>query len=101
MQKYSDGLTYLNTAIGVAYNWAVPYSQMPDTQTYYLIHSQQYLVYKSTGRIVDITGTNDDISLDDGDTYNSYDLDTIDWLAYGDLYRVVGCSVCMEDEVGV
>lgn len=100
MQVYSDGLTYLQTAIGGAHHFAAPYSQMPDTQTFYIVHSQRFLVYVSSGKLRDVTGTNEDISLGNSETINSLDLDTVDWLTYGDLYAVIGCSACMEDEVG-
>ena len=88
MQKYSDGLNYLDGMFGA-------------TRYFWLVHQACYLVFTSTGRIVDPAGVEDDVSISPGDkTYGSYDLATIQWLVYGKLYRVIGCSVCFEDGTG-
>jgi hypothetical protein len=100
-QKYSDSLAYLKTLFGdKAYNWATPYSLYPDTQDLWLVHSRRYLVYVSSGRIVDPAGVGEDVSLSTDSTFGSYDLDSISWMSYGKLYRVIGCSVCTEDDTG-
>ena len=102
MQKYSDGLNYLDGMFGATrYNRAYPDSLYDDTQDFWLVHQACYLVFTSTGRIVDPAGVEDDVSISPGDkTYGSYDLATIQWLVYGKLYRVIGCSVCFEDGTG-
>lgn len=104
MQKYSDALNSLYTAIGtVGYNPATPFSQYEDTQEYTLAHSQRWLIYLSTGVIEDPAGVNDDVPLSNvgTGTINSYDLDQVPWLAYGQDYRVIGCSAVMESDVGI
>lgn len=101
LQKYSDSIAYLYSLTPTAgRNYATAFSLMPDTQQFWLVHTQRYLVYISTGVISDPTGANDDVTLSNNETFNSYDLDTIPWLNYGALYKVVGCSVCMEDRDG-
>lgn len=100
LQKYSDSLNYLNSLTATSgRNYATPFSQFTDTQQFWFIHSRPLLIYVSTGVLSDPSGLNEDVTLsnEDGQYYNSYDLDTISWLNYGDLYKVVGCSVCMED----
>ena len=103
LQAYSDGQVAINAALAsFGLNFATPYSQYPDTQDFYLVHRKQFLVYVSTGVIKDLSGINSDISLSTGDgVFNSYDLDTVHWIFYGGLYRVIGCSVCMEDDLEV
>lgn len=100
MQKYSDGQEAINTSLAsFGYNFATPYSQYPDAQEYWLVHRKQFLIYVSTGEIRDPSGNNEPINLSNADeTYNSYDLDSIPWMLYGMLYKVVGCTVCMEDD---
>lgn len=102
LQKYSDSLNYLNSITSTAgRNYATAFSQYDDTQEFWLVHSWPFLIYVSTGVLSDPSGLNEDISLSVGDgTFNSYDLDAIPWLNYGDLYKIVGCSVCMEDSRG-
>lgn len=101
MQKYSDDLTFLAASIGnAARNLAVPYSLAEDTQTYWLVHAQHYLLFVSSGKIIDPAGVGDEVSLSTEETIGSYDLDTIPWLVYGKLYQVIGCSCCFEDGTG-
>jgi len=102
LQKYSDGLEYLYSALGDGgkLNFAVPYSQMEDAQEFWLTHKRRYLIYRSTGKIHDPTGANEPISLSNPSTFNSYDLEQIIWMTPGKLYKVVGCSVCFEDDTG-
>ena len=100
LQKYSDSLEYLNSLTSTSgRNYATPFSQFDDTQEFWFIHSRPLLIYVSTGVLSDPSGLNEDVTLsnEDGQYYNGYDLDTVPWLNYGDLYKVVGCSVCMED----
>jgi len=105
MQKYSDGLDAIRTMIGEeCINHAQPYSQMPDTQTYFLIHKARWLLHVSTGEIQHPTDpvTYPAVSLGDRGGINAFDLDEgVDWLVAGMLYKVVGVSGCMEDVVGI
>ena len=103
MQKYSDGLNYLDGMFGATrYNHAYPYSLYEDTQDFWLVHQARYRVFASSGKIVDPAGVGEEVSLSTSDAvYGGYDLDSVLWLAYGKLYRVIGCSVCFEDGTGV
>ena len=102
MQKYSDSIAYLYSLTTTAgRNYATPFSQMADTQQFWFVHTHRYLIYVSTGVISDPSGIGDDVTLSSDESINSYDLDTIPWLNYGSLYKIVGCSVCMEDRNGI
>jgi hypothetical protein len=105
LQKYSDGLDAIKPMIGeVTINWAVAASLYEDTQEFWLVHKKRWLLYKSTGVVrhpLDPV-TYPDVDLGDSKTINAFDLDEgVDWLVPGALYKVVGCSVCMEDEQGI
>lgn len=64
---------------------------------FFLIHVHRYLHFSSTGKLVDITGANEDISLSEGDKgYGVVDLDTVTWLGRGMLYQVTGVTFCLE-----
>lgn len=102
LNKYSDSIVAINAAsVNGGLNFAIPYSTMIDAQEYWVVHSKPFLIYASTGVLVDPTGVNDDITLSSETTYNSYSVESVPWLFYGDIYKVVGCSVCFEDERGV
>lgn len=105
LQKYSDGLNAINAVLStVGYrNYGTPFSTFDDNQIYYVVHSKRYLIYWSSGQIVDLSGVNENVELpnDSEFEYNVYDLDSIDWLDYGELYQILGCSVVFEDTVGV
>jgi hypothetical protein len=105
MQKYSDGLDAIKPLFPtVVRNFAIAASQYEDTQEFWITHKARWLIYKSTGVIrhpLDPT-TYPDVSLSDTDTINAFDIDNgVDWLVPGALYKVIGCSVCFEDEVGI
>lgn len=59
----------------------------------------RWLLYDSTGLLVDPSGIEDDISLPDPETAGVLgvkDLNTVPWLAPGMFYRVTGCAVAWE-----
>lgn len=60
----------------------------------------RWLLYDSTGQIEDLSGVNDPVNLPDGELPGAVikDLDAIDWLRPGMLYRVTGCAWAMEQE---
>lgn len=61
------------------------------------VHVQRYLHFKSTGKLQNITNTQE-TGLSTGDeTYGVLDLDGVDWLVYGGLYKVTGCEMACED----
>jgi hypothetical protein len=65
-----------------------------------IFHTFRYLAYGSTGAIVDPSGIGDSITISDAETgkIGFYDLEGIDWLTYGMLYRVTGVTWCREVE---
>jgi hypothetical protein len=105
IQKYSDGLNYLEPLFPPEkITWAHAYSMMEDTQTFFLVHKKRWLIYVSTGEIQHPTEptTYPAVSLSDTGGICAADLDAeVDWLVPGSLYKVVGCSVCFEDELGI
>jgi hypothetical protein len=66
-------------------------------QVWRMVHVYRYLHFSSSGAIVDPTGVNPDVSISEDDTGQGVlDLDTVSWLAYGQLYKLTGISWCME-----
>lgn len=65
---------------------------------FFLIHTERYLHFKSTGKLTNVSGT-EETGLSTGDSeYGVLDLDGVEWLNYGGLYRVTGCEMCCEDD---
>lgn len=97
MQKYSNSICAIAAIAGSAkLQWAVIAGQSEATFT--VIHKARWLFFQSTGEIVDPSGVGESVSISEVDgTFTRYDLDTVDWLAYGQLYQVTGVSWCMED----
>lgn len=105
IQKYSDGLDAIKPMIGEThYSWVFFNSLMDDTQEFWLVHKCRWLIYKSTGVVRHASDpvTYPDVSLGDKGGINAFDLDEgVDWLVPGQLYCVIGCSVCFEDTQGI
>lgn len=60
-------------------------------------HQHRYLLYDSTGQLEDPTGVNDPVTLSDPDSgLGILDLETVEWLAPGRLYRITGCQAAWE-----
>ena len=63
-------------------------------------HTFPYLIFGSTGQIIDPTGVGSSVTLTDPDTgYGIYNLEGIDWLTYGMVYRVEGVTWAREVEI--
>lgn len=64
-----------------------------------IFHTYKYLVYGSTGQIVDPSGVGTAITISDPDTgYGIYDLEGVSWMTYGMMYRVEGVTWAREVE---
>jgi hypothetical protein len=64
---------------------------------FYITHTYRYLYWDSTGRIESLDGANT-VGLSEPATgVGQIDLDSIDWLQYGQVYLVTGVTWCMED----
>lgn len=78
--------------IGANVENAVP-KQSGDGDYWILRHVHRWLIYTSTGELIDLSGANDAVSLSDG---NLFDLNSVSWLATGAFYAVSGCEAAME-----
>lgn len=66
---------------------------------FFLVHVKRYLHFKSTGKLSNNSLTQE-TSLSTGDAeFGVLDLDGVDWLTYGALYRVIGCEMACEDDL--
>ena len=64
---------------------------------FHLTHTYRYLYWDSVGQIESMDGTQT-LGLSEPETgVGQMDLDTVDWLQYGQAYRVTGVTWCMED----
>lgn len=62
-----------------------------------MFHRFKWLAFGSTGRIFDPSGLGDDVTLSDPDTgIGFYDLESINWLAYGMYFCVDGVTWAAE-----
>lgn len=62
-------------------------------------HTYRYLIFGSTGEIIDPSGLGSIVTLADPPKgYGVYDLSSIDWLTYGMVYRVEGVTWAREVE---
>ena len=99
MNKYSSSLAAIYAVYGdYPRNYAIPYSLFGDTQEFWIVHSARWLLFKSSGDIMDPTGVEASVSLSAGDGYTFYDLDNVTWLTYGARYKVIGCTVALETD---
>ena len=90
LNKLGGNDTYFNDVIdpnvfGARYGSRITYS-----------HSYRYLWYEGTGTIVDLADVANTVSLSDDGVPTQYDLDSIDWMAYGKLYQVVNLDYSLE-----
>lgn len=95
LNPIADAYDAAHTALGDV--GVSPGSLKSTFATYYILHSQRYLHFSSTGTLEDISGVFPDVSLSESDTgVGALDLDSVGWLVYGQLYRVTGVSACLE-----
>lgn len=65
---------------------------------YWFVHRYRWLHFKSTGQLKNAGATQQASLTPVNDTYTSMDLHSINWLAYGDFYQVVGCDMASEED---
>ena len=98
LNAYSTELNTLRAAIGDAE--IVPC--VPDAygsgNIFWFVHRNRWLHFKSTGQIKNAGATQQATLSPVNDTYTSFDLQSLIWLAYGQLYQVVGCQMACEEE---
>ena len=64
---------------------------------FYLTHTYRYLYWDSTGQIESMDGSQTVGLSEPPNGAGQVDLDTVDWLQYGMVYRVTGVTWCIED----
>lgn len=96
LNEYRDSLIAAHDALGDLAGWSVAQENISEA-SYVLLHTWRYLHFVSNGELLDIySGNKVDINEDESGQ-GRLDLDTIDWLVYGSLYRVTGVTLCIED----
>lgn len=107
LQKYSDSLDSIYDITGdyklvsmVGYGEENgPYGAVRENSDLIFLHKYQWLYFQSDGEIVDLSETEDPTSLSESDdALTFFDLDSVPWLSYGQVYRVVGCTWACEYE---
>ena len=97
LNAYSTELTALhNRILNTRIRMATPH-QYGSGNIYWFVHRNRWLHFKSTGQIMNAGGTQQATLSPINDTYTSLDLQSLSWLAYGDLYQVVGCEMASEE----
>ncbi len=97
LNAYSTELTALHDRIfNTRIRMATP-NQYGSGNIYRFVHRNRWLHFKSTGQIKNAAGTQQATLSPINDTYTSFDLQSVSWLAYGDLYQVVGCQMASEE----
>jgi hypothetical protein len=98
LNEYRTALIEAHDGLGDLAGWSIAQIATSESR-YVLLHTDRYLHFVSNGQISDLAGTVatiDDINEDDTGQ-GVLDLDTLDWLVYGELYLVTGVTVCVED----
>lgn len=106
MNKYRDSLNAVR-ALSAGKLWipATPVLWLgilgaPDTSKYKyeLMHKYRYLIYIGEGKLysADESETTTLANSAGGTGTNTYDLEGVNWLSYGQRYIVKGVTVCME-----
>lgn len=98
MNQYGTALNEAHVLLGDSAVNGAAYDPKTSGTVFYLRHTHRFLLYHSTGQIVDFAKVGDSVALSspNGATQGVYDLETVSWLTYGMLYSVTGVSTCME-----
>lgn len=108
LNKYSDGLNDIHTVIGdqvfvqavplVITQWSVHKvwvgQAVNKTAWLTMPHKARYLCYQGEGKLESYNG--DKTTLSNQAAFNVFDLETVDWLWYGRLYKITGCTMAVE-----
>ena len=103
LNEYRTALIEAHAALGDLSGWSAASDNVYAAEetwpvVFVLLHTWRYLHFVSSGKIMELDGSNErDINEDDETGQGRLDLDTLDWLVYGQLYRVTGVTICMED----
>jgi len=93
LNKLGGNDTYFDTVIdpnifGARYGSRIVYS-----------HTYRYLWFFGTGTLVDLSDPLNTVSLSDDGIPTQYDLDSVDWMAYGKLYYALNLDYSLESNV--
>lgn len=99
LNEYRTALIEAHDGLGDLANWSIAQIRISEAQ-FVLLHTHRYLHFTSVGQIKALDGSNSQDINEDESGVGVLDLDTLDWLVYGQLYRVNGVQVCMEDWQG-
>jgi len=101
LNAYSTELTALRASIKDAEIVPCMPDQYSSGNVYWFFHRHRWLHFKSTGQIKNAAGTQQATLSPVNDTYTSFDTHSLSWLAYGQLYQVVGCAMASEEETAL
>lgn len=95
MQKYSDALNAIKAQTDQS-RWNAAFSANVSEGVWTFVHVHRYLLYYSTGQIIDPDDDTNSVSLSDAGGWEHYDLQSVPWIYPGKLYIVEGVSGCAE-----
>jgi hypothetical protein len=96
LNEYRTALIDAHDGLGDLADWSIAQQRTSESR-FVLLHTYRYLHFTSSGTISELTGANEEEINEDDSGQGVLDLDTLDWLIYGELYLVTGVSVCIED----
>lgn len=99
INEYKTVLDAANTALasGTGVPMQLPAEHIGEAR-FEILHVYRYLHFGSNGKLIDLSGAQDDVSLSEGENeVGVVDLEKLGWLAYGVTYQVEGVSWAQED----
>ena len=96
LNEYSAALNAAHDGLGNFAEWSVAQRRTSES-VYTLQHVYRYLHFTSNGKIMELNDSNEQDINEDETGRGVLDLESLDWLIYGQLYKVTGVSVCLED----
>ena len=100
MNQYKTGLDAIYAQTGTYTLNVCVCKRVGTVEHYYFVHQQRWLLYLFGGRIVDPADVGDPVTLSDNGSWQSYDLNSVDWIYPGKLYQVQDVGCAMEDVTG-
>ena len=100
MQKYSDSLNALHASYGDKLI-NLPAEAVGGDAVLYLRHQFRWLIFNDNGSIVALNGEFETVTLSDPDGLEFYDLNSIEGLAYGAIYKIIDVDMVAEVDVQV
>ncbi len=96
LNEYRTALIEAHDGLGDLAGWSIAQIRISEAQ-FVLLHTHRFLHFTSVGELTALDGSNAQDINEDESGVGVLDLDTVAWLVYGELYRVNGVSVCIED----